>query len=170
RGLDLRGVEPVHGDNYESAQEGGAAGNDEEMLPRACATLLAVRQEVDASHHDGSNLRMARPQTTMSEGASTIKRLSGTREDVCIAANGLATAVGTCVLEFTTASNPGMTAEPPASRIWSMVWYCVEVKKNCSARCTSVDRFSMKGRSTSASKSSGRPPERLAASASSALI
>ncbi|MNC88332.1 hypothetical protein D3C83_41340 [compost metagenome] len=48
--------------------------------------------------------------------------------------------------------------------------YDVEVKKNCSARCTSWDRFSMNGRSTSVSKSSGSPPERFAFSASSALM
>ena len=106
----------------------------------------------------------------MSEGASIMRRFSCTRGEVCIEAKGFATLVATWVRALTTASRPGITAEPPASRMWSMLCYCVEVKKNCSARCTSIDRFSMKGRSTSASKSSGRPPERLAFSASSALM
>ncbi len=113
---------------------------------------------------------MASPHATMSEGASAASRFAWMRGEACISANGLATLVGTWVRVCTTSSRPAMTAEPPASRIWSTACYCVEVNKNCRARCTSIDRFSMYGRSTSASKSSGRPPVRLAFSASSGVM
>src|SRR5687767_5252518 len=169
-GVDFRGVIAVHGDHDQGAEKRRAAGHHEEVLPRALTPVLAVRQEVDTGHHWGSNLRMAKPQATISEGASIIRRFSCTRGEVCMEAKGLATLVATWVRALTMASSPGITAEPPASRMWSMLWYCVEVKKNCRARCTSIDRFSMNGLSTSASKSSGSPPERLAFSASSALI
>ena len=69
----------------------------DEVLPRALAALLAVRQQVDAGIHCGSNLRMARPQATISDGASIIRRLSWMRGEACISANGLATLVGTWV-------------------------------------------------------------------------
>src|SRR6185503_4658958 len=168
---DLLGVVAVHQADHQQAQHGGAAGDDEEMLARALAPLLAVGQQVYArGAHTGSNLLMARPQATMSEGASTIRRLSCTRGEVCICVNGLATLLATWVRVLTTSSSPGITAEPPASRMCSTLWYWVEVKKNCSARWISPDRFSMNGRSTSVSKSSGRPPVRLAFSASSGLM
>ena len=66
-------------------------------------------------------------------------------------ANGLATMVLTWVRLCTISSSPGITAEPPVSRMCSTEVYCVEVKKNCIARCISSAAFSMNGRSTSAS-------------------
>src|SRR4051812_5305150 len=168
---DALGVVAVHEPDDQYAHDGRAAGHDEEVLLRALAPLGAVRQQVDAGHaHCGSNLLIASPHATISEGASTISRLSCTRGEVCIWANGFATLVGTCARVFTTSSSPGITAEPPASRMCSTVWYWVEVKKNCSARWISPDRFSMNGFSTSASKSSGNPPVRFAFSASSGLM
>ena len=106
----------------------------------------------------------------MSEGASAIRRLSWTLGEVCISANGFATLVGTWVRVCTTSSSPGITAEPPACRMWSTACYCVDVNKNCSARCTSMERFSMNGFITSVSKSSGSAPVRLAFSASSGVM
>ena len=44
-------------------------------------------------------------------------------------ANGLAITVLTWVRVLTTSSRPGITAVPPASRMWSMLLNCVEVKK-----------------------------------------
>src|SRR5438874_5828294 len=161
----------MHGEDDHQAECGSEARDQRKVFLGTRAPLGAVRQQVDAGGvHCGSNLLMARPQATISDGASTIRRLSCTRGEVCIWANGLATLVGTCARVLTTSSRPGITAEPPASRMCSTLWYCVEVKKNCSARWISPERFSMNGRSTSASKSSGRPPERLAFSASSGLM
>src|SRR3989442_10446711 len=117
--LDLGGVKAVHRDHDQDARQRGAAGEDEEMLPRALAALFAVREQVDAGDaaHCGSNLRIASPQATTSDGASIIRRLSWTFEEVCIAAKGFATLLGTCVRRLTTSSSPGITAEPPASRM-----------------------------------------------------
>src|SRR6185503_13581209 len=168
--LDLPGVELVHEERDRDADDRGAGRDRGEVLRRALAPLGPVRQQVDAGVHCGSNLRMARPQATMSEGASVISRFSWILGDACISEKGLATLEGTCVRVCTTSSSPGITAEPPASRMWSTAWYWVEVKKNCSARCTSMERFSMKGFITSASKSSGRPPVRFAFSASSGVM
>src|SRR5581483_6087301 len=119
--FDLRGVQAVDREHDDGAEQPGAAGEDEEVLPGTLAPLGAVRQQVYArgTVHDGSNLRMARPQATISEGASTIRRFSWIRGEVCIAAKGLATEVGTWVRVFTASSMPAITAEPPASRMWS---------------------------------------------------
>src|SRR5690348_1352095 len=117
---DLLGVVAVHQAHDHQADHESAARDDGEMLLRALAPLGAVRQQVDACDaHWGSNLRMARPQATISDGASIIRRLSCTRGEVCICANGLATLVGTCARVLTTSSSPGMTAEPPARRMCS---------------------------------------------------
>src|SRR5439155_1240552 len=116
-GVDLRGVEGVHQADDQERQHRGAAGDEIKVLARALAAFLAVRQQVDAGHHVGSNLSIARPHATISEGASIIRRFNCTRGEVCIAANGLATLVGTWVRVFTTSSSPGITAEPPASRM-----------------------------------------------------
>ena len=69
--------------------------------------------------------------------------------------------------ELTMSSSPGSVEVPPVSRMWSIALNWGEVKKNCFARWISSAAFSMNGRSTSASKLSGSPPERLAFSASS---
>src|SRR5688572_8013743 len=104
------------------------------MRPRALPALFAVRKEIYSDAHDGSNLRMARPQEMMSDGASCIRRVSWIRGDACMALNGLAVIVGTWVRVFTTSSRPGITAEPPASRMWSTWLYEVEVNRNCGWR------------------------------------
>ena len=82
-------------------------------------------------------------------------------------ANGFATIAFTRTRELTMSSSPGRVEVPPVSRMWSIALNWVEVKKNCIARWISSAAFSMNGRSTSASKLSGSPPDRLAFSASS---
>src|SRR5512139_3942853 len=103
-----------------------------------------MRKEVNSNHH-GSNLRKASPQATINEDASANRLFARTRSDNTILANGLAINVLTCVRVATTSSIPGITAQPPASTMWSTWLYWVEVKKNCSARDTSSARFSMNG-------------------------
>src|SRR5665647_1737956 len=132
------------------------------------AARFAPRQQIDAYH--GSNLRIARPLATINEGASTSSFFGWMRGDTCMLANGLATRVLTCEREPTMSSSPGITAEPPVSRMCSMLLYWLEVKKNCMARCTSSARFSRNGCRISASYESGKPPVRLAFSASSWLM
>jgi len=114
------------------------------------AACFAPRQQIDTDH-GGSNLRIARPHATISEGASTISFFGCTCGDNCMLANGLATRVLTWEREPTMSSRPGITADPPVSRMCSMLLYWVEVKKNCIARCTSSARFSRNGRRISAS-------------------
>jgi hypothetical protein len=59
------------------------------------AARFAPRQQIYA--HDGSNLRIARPQATISEGASTSSFFGWMRGDTCMLANGLAIRVLTVV-------------------------------------------------------------------------
>src|SRR5687768_11323706 len=92
---DLPLVVLVHEEGERDADDRGAARDGGKVLARALAALFAVRQQVDAGVHCGSNLLMARPQATISDGASTIRRLSWMRGEACIRANGLATLVGT---------------------------------------------------------------------------
>ena len=85
-------VDRAHDHQTEHDRQSGEHG---EMLARALPALLAMRQEVDTYRHSGSNLRMASPQATIIDGASTISRFSWMRGEACIAPNGLATMVGT---------------------------------------------------------------------------
>src|SRR5207248_2653166 len=151
------GEEPDHRDD---------ARQHRELLLAPPALLFAVRKEVDADH-EGSNLRIARPQATMREGASIVSWRGLIFEDSAMFANGLATTVCTCVRWFTISSSPSSIALPPVRRMWSTLLNWVEVKKNCSARWISSTIFSLNGCSTSGPKFSGRLPTRFAASASS---
>ena len=85
-----------------------------------------------------SNLRIASPQATISDGASACSCCGLIlRATAAMLANGFATSVLTWVRLATTSSTPGIAAQPPESRMWLIWLYWVEVKKNCSARATS---------------------------------
>src|SRR5882672_12626418 len=88
-----------------------------EMLALGLATRLAPREQIDA-HHE-SNLRIARPQATISDGASETSFFSGTRGEIDMFANGLAMSVLIWVRLCTISSSAGITAEPPVSRTCS---------------------------------------------------
>jgi len=72
-------------------------------------------------------------------------------EPSSIPLNGLRIDVAAWLRVPTTSTSPGMTAQPPASRIWSTRLYGVDVKKNCSARVTSSAMLSANGCSRSRS-------------------
>src|SRR4029078_3179417 len=92
RHADERVVVAVHQPDDQHADDRRAAGDDEEILLRALAPLCAVRQQVYAGYaHWGSNLRMARPQATISDGASTIRRFHCTRREAPLCATRLRT-------------------------------------------------------------------------------
>src|SRR5262245_21136115 len=126
-----------------------AAEQEEELLLLLLAPDLAMRQQVDADH--GSNLRMARPQATMSDGASCVSDFALIFPETCMFTNGFAMMVFTWTRFETASSTPGIAALPPESTMWWIWLCCVEVKKNCRARATSRPSMSMNGCSTSAS-------------------
>ena len=90
-------IDEPHGRDNHDAERRGHPAEDRKMGACTLAPLLAVRQQVDFAAHTGSNLRIARPQATISEGASCIRRLSWILGEVCIAPKGFATKVGTWV-------------------------------------------------------------------------
>src|SRR5687768_11893715 len=98
----------MHGEPDSGAKNGNRAQHDEELLLLPLALDLAVRQQVDAYH--ASNLRMARPHATMSDGASVLRCLGLIFEESAMLANGLATIAGTDVRRVTISSMPGMAA------------------------------------------------------------
>jgi hypothetical protein len=157
----------VHCADQQQADHGRAAGEDRNAGAGACGALRGAAAGLRGRSF-GSNLRIARSHATISDGASTISRLLHARRGLHVG-EGIGDDGRHCACVVTTSSRPGITAEPPASRMWSTLWYCVEVKKNCSALHLGGEVLH-EGRSTSASKSSGRPPERLAFSASSGLM
>ena len=79
------------------------------------ALLRAVREQVDANHQP--DLRMASPVAITSEGESRRACLSRMPGPSSIPLNGLRIEVTACVRVPTTSTNPGMTAQPPASRM-----------------------------------------------------
>src|SRR5882672_5010620 len=137
----------VHGPDDQKPEHGHHASQHAKMLALGLAARLAPREQIDANH--GSNLRMASPQATISEGASATSFFSETRGEIAMLAKGLATSALIWVRLCTISSSPGITAEPPVSRTCSTEVYWVDVKKNCTARWISNAAFSMKGRSTS---------------------
>src|SRR5256885_1997544 len=139
----------VHSTDDQKPEHGHHSAQHTKMLALGLATGLAPREQVDANH--GSNLRMASPQATISEGASATSFFRETRGEIAMLAKGLATRALIWVRLCTISSSPGITAEPPVSRTCSTEVYCVDVKKNCTARWISSAAFSMKGRSTSVS-------------------
>jgi hypothetical protein len=60
---------------------------------------------------------MARPQATISEGASCARLVALIFGETSILENGFAMTVGTCVRRVIAASTPGIAAQPPDSTI-----------------------------------------------------
>ena len=85
----------MHAEPHRNASRGDHPQSDEKILLLLFAPQLAVRQQVDAYH--GSNLRIARPHATMSEGASWLRFFGRILEESAMLANGLAMIVFTWV-------------------------------------------------------------------------
>src|SRR5262249_26149802 len=103
----------VHHEPHRDADGGDDAHGDEESLLLLLAADFAMRQQIDAYH--GSNLRIASPQDTMSDGASWVRFFGRILDDSAMLVNGLATTVFTCVRLPTASSTPGRAAHPPES-------------------------------------------------------
>src|SRR5215510_111841 len=126
---DVAGDRQVDGTHDQEPEHRDQPSQDAEVLALGLAARFAPGEQVDADH--ASNLRIARPHATIREGASATSFFSGTRGEMAMLANGLATRVLIWVRLWTISSSAGMTAEPPVSRTCSTDVYCVDVKKNC---------------------------------------
>src|SRR6266496_4074191 len=118
---NVPGDSQVHRAHDQKPEERHHPSQHAEMLALGFAARFAPREQVDAVH--GSNLRIASPQATISEGASATSFFSCTREEIAMLAKGLATRVLICVRLCTISSSPGITAEPPVSRTCSTEVY-----------------------------------------------
>src|SRR5882672_458143 len=103
----------VHAKPDGDADEDDDTQHDEELFLLLFAPDLAMRQKVDANH--GSNLRMASPHATISDGASCVSDFARILEDSAMLTNGFATIVLTCTRFDTASSTPGIAAHPPES-------------------------------------------------------